>query len=138
MAFVPATPPDSTKRSLRSRLITRTRERWPDLADLTTRHRGQFVYVDGELRVEPRSHTSGCATADRRTAGVSRSTSPAATATRTPPCPAATPSVPPKKHSTAPAASTSTTHRLDQTPDELTGETTSEFEEVDVFYEHYG
>jgi hypothetical protein len=50
VAFVPATPPDSTKRSLRSRLITRTRERWPDLADPTIRHRGQFVYVDGELR----------------------------------------------------------------------------------------
>jgi hypothetical protein len=50
MSFVPATPPDSTKRSLRSRLITRTRERWPDLADLTIRYRGQFVYVDGELR----------------------------------------------------------------------------------------
>jgi hypothetical protein len=50
MAFVPATPPDSTKRSLRSRLITCTRERRPDLADLTIRHRGQFVYVDGELR----------------------------------------------------------------------------------------
>jgi hypothetical protein len=47
MAFVPATPPDSTKRSLCSRLITRTRGRWPDLA---IRHRGQFVYVDGELR----------------------------------------------------------------------------------------
>jgi hypothetical protein len=50
MAFVPATPPDSTKRSLRSRLITLTRERSPDLADFTIRHRGQFVYVDGELR----------------------------------------------------------------------------------------
>jgi len=43
MAFVPATHPDSTKRSLRSRLITRTRERRPDLADLTIRHRGRFV-----------------------------------------------------------------------------------------------
>ena len=32
----------------------------------------------------------------------------------------------PKKHSTAPAASTSTTHRLDQIPDELTGEATRE------------
>ena len=50
MAFVPATPPDSTKRSPRSRLITRTRERWPDPADLTIRHHGQFVYVDGGLR----------------------------------------------------------------------------------------
>ena len=50
MAFVPATPPNSIKRSLRSRLITRTHECWPDLADLTIRHRGQFVSVDGELR----------------------------------------------------------------------------------------
>ena len=44
------TPPESTKRSLHSRLITHTRERWPQLADLTIRHRGQFAYVDGELR----------------------------------------------------------------------------------------
>ena len=50
MAFVPATPPGSTKRSLRSRLIIRTRERSPDPADLTIRHRGQLVYVDGGLR----------------------------------------------------------------------------------------
>ena len=47
---MPATPPDSTKRSLRSRLITRTHERLPDLADLTIRHRRQFVYVTGGLR----------------------------------------------------------------------------------------
>ena len=47
---MPAPPPDSTKRSLRSRLITRTHERWPDLADLTIRHRRQFVYVAGGLR----------------------------------------------------------------------------------------
>src|SRR4029450_12822410 len=37
------------KRSLRSRPITRTRDRWPQLADLTIRHRGQFTYVDGHL-----------------------------------------------------------------------------------------
>ena len=49
MGLVPATPPESTKRSLRSRLITRARERWPQLADLTIRHRGRFAYVDGEL-----------------------------------------------------------------------------------------
>src|SRR4051794_27504457 len=48
MGAVPA-PPDSTKRSLRYRLITRTCERWPQLADLTIRHRGQFTYIDGEL-----------------------------------------------------------------------------------------
>jgi hypothetical protein len=44
---VPATPPESTKRSLRSRLVSHARERWPDLA---IRHRGPFAYVDGELR----------------------------------------------------------------------------------------
>ena len=49
MGIVPATPPDSTKRSLRSRLITRAHERWPQLADLTIHHRGRFAYVDGEL-----------------------------------------------------------------------------------------
>ena len=44
-----ATPPDSTKNSLRHRLITRTRERWPQLADLTIRHRRHFAYIDGQL-----------------------------------------------------------------------------------------
>jgi len=44
-----ATPPDSTKNSLRYRLIMHTRERWPQLVDLAIRHRGQFVYVDGQL-----------------------------------------------------------------------------------------
>src|ERR1035441_7155690 len=48
MEAVP-TPPQSTKNSLRYRLITRTRERWPQLADLTIRHRGQFAYIDGAL-----------------------------------------------------------------------------------------
>jgi prepilin-type processing-associated H-X9-DG protein len=50
MGVVPATPPESTKRSLRSRLIAHARERWPELADLTIRHRAQFAYVDGHLR----------------------------------------------------------------------------------------
>ena len=103
------TPPDSTKNSLRYRLITRTRERWPQLADLTIRHRGQFAYIDGNLPMAPHCPCSGCVTAARPTAGASRSTSPAATATKTPSCPADTPSAPPKKPSTAPAASTSTT-----------------------------
>jgi hypothetical protein len=35
--------------SLRYRLITHTREHWPQLAGLTIRHRGQFAYIDGEL-----------------------------------------------------------------------------------------
>ena len=43
------TPPESIKNSLRYRLITRTRQRWPQLADLTIGHRGQFAYVGGQL-----------------------------------------------------------------------------------------
>ncbi|HEY7008565.1 MAG TPA: hypothetical protein VH395_06485 [Jatrophihabitantaceae bacterium] len=46
---MPTSPPESTRRSLRSRLIIRTRERWPDLADLAIRHRGHYAYIDGEL-----------------------------------------------------------------------------------------
>jgi hypothetical protein len=44
-----ATAPDSTKISLRQRLISRARERWPELTDLHIRHRGAFAYVTGEL-----------------------------------------------------------------------------------------
>ena len=43
------TTPESTKTSLRQRLLTRARERWPQLATLHVRHRGAFAYVDGEL-----------------------------------------------------------------------------------------
>jgi hypothetical protein len=45
-----ATPPDSTKTSLKQRLLARAHERWPELADLHIRHRGAFAYVSGELR----------------------------------------------------------------------------------------
>jgi hypothetical protein len=44
-----ATPPDSTKTSLRQRLLARTRQRWPQLATLQIRHHGPFAYVTGEL-----------------------------------------------------------------------------------------
>jgi hypothetical protein len=46
---MPTSPPDSTQRSLRSRLIARARDRWPELADLPIRHRGVYAYIDGEL-----------------------------------------------------------------------------------------
>jgi hypothetical protein len=42
-------PPESTKSSLRHRLATRARERWPALAEVDVRFRGQFAYVDGHL-----------------------------------------------------------------------------------------
>jgi hypothetical protein len=44
-----AKPPESTKTSLRQRLLARARERWPQLADLHLRYRGAFAYIDGEL-----------------------------------------------------------------------------------------
>jgi choline dehydrogenase-like flavoprotein len=38
--------PDSTKSSLEYRLHARARERWPQLATVEVRHRGNFSYVD--------------------------------------------------------------------------------------------
>jgi hypothetical protein len=41
--------PDSTRRSLDSRLDQHARERWPDLAGVKVRFRSNFAYVDGEI-----------------------------------------------------------------------------------------
>ena len=41
--------PDSTKTSLEQRLRARARERWPQIASLHIRHRGNFSYVDATL-----------------------------------------------------------------------------------------
>jgi hypothetical protein len=38
--------PESTKTSLRQRLLTRARERWPQILELNIRHRGTFTYVE--------------------------------------------------------------------------------------------
>jgi len=43
------TYPDSTKASLQWRLTDRARQRWPQLARVQVRHRGNFSYVDGVL-----------------------------------------------------------------------------------------
>ena len=48
-----ATPPESTKTSLRQRLQTRARERWPALNGVTVRHRGAFAYITGQLADRP-------------------------------------------------------------------------------------
>ena len=45
--------PDSTKASLGSRLWGHGREHWPDLADVKVRFRGNFAYVDGEIKDGP-------------------------------------------------------------------------------------
>jgi hypothetical protein len=47
-----ATPPQSTKDSLRQRLATHARQRWPALADVDVRFRGAFAYVNGHLADE--------------------------------------------------------------------------------------
>jgi hypothetical protein len=44
-----ASPPESTKVSLRQRLLARAQERWPQLATVLVRHHGAFAYVTGEL-----------------------------------------------------------------------------------------
>lgn len=41
--------PDSTKTSLEQLLSARARDRWPDLAKIAVRHRGNFSYVDAVL-----------------------------------------------------------------------------------------
>ena len=41
--------PESTKHSLESRLGRRASSRWPQLASIAVRHRGNFTYVDGVL-----------------------------------------------------------------------------------------
>jgi len=44
-----ASPPASTKTSLGQRLRERARQRWPQLAGIGVRFRGQFAYVTGQL-----------------------------------------------------------------------------------------
>jgi hypothetical protein len=43
------TVPDSTKTSLRQRLTARARERWPQLSNVSVRHRAGFAYITGHL-----------------------------------------------------------------------------------------
>ncbi len=44
-----AAPPESTKTSLQQRLSARARERWPELAGVDVKFRGEFAYVTGRL-----------------------------------------------------------------------------------------
>ena len=43
------TPPQSTKTSLRQRLLAHAHSHWPQLEDLQIRHHAQFAYVTGVL-----------------------------------------------------------------------------------------
>jgi hypothetical protein len=44
-----ATPPESTKVSLRQRLRAHAQQRWPQITTLDFRYRGAFIYVDARL-----------------------------------------------------------------------------------------
>jgi hypothetical protein len=44
-----AKPPESTKTSLRQRLLAHAHEHWPQLDDLKIRHHAQFAYITGVL-----------------------------------------------------------------------------------------
>src|SRR2546423_5656454 len=46
---VMATPPESTKDSLRQRLSTHAQTRWPQITSLDVRYRGGFAYVEAHL-----------------------------------------------------------------------------------------
>ena len=102
-------PPASTKTSLGQKLRARARERWPRLASVDVRFHGEFAYVTGHLPDGSQLPFAACGTPDTPAPGVSRSTAPATTTTRTAYLPTGQPSGTPEKPSTAPADSTSPT-----------------------------
>jgi len=104
-----AKPPESTKTSLRQRLAARARERWPQLAGITLRWHGAFAYISGQLpdgtalplcrlRYAGSASTWGFAIYRASHDDYDKSL-----------LPTGLPSAPPRKPSTAPAASTSAT-----------------------------
>ena len=103
-------PPQSTKDSLTARLNTHARARWPELASVELRFRTNFAYIDGvdrdgaviklcRLRYGGSAHLWGFAIYRASHDDYQDSY-----------LPTGAPSAPPKKPSTAPAGSTSTTH----------------------------
>jgi hypothetical protein len=119
-------PPDSTKHSLTVRLNDHARTRWPELARVDIRFRTTFAYIDGRypdgtvtklcrLRYGGSAHLWGFAIYRASHDDYEESLLPSGTM-----------SAPPKKPSTAPAASTSTTQqRGNRYTYELTRGTTS-------------
>jgi hypothetical protein len=104
-----AKPPESTKTWLRLKLAARAAERWPQLAGVSVRWHGQFAYVTGQLpdgtglprfrlRYADSAGTWGSAIYRASHDNYEKSALPSG-------WPAGTP----RKPSTAPAASTSTT-----------------------------
>ena len=108
--------PDSTRSSLTLRLITRQRERWPQLKNLAVRFRNNFAYVDGVLPDGEQIPLCRLRYGGYASEWALPSISAAATSTRIPSFPAAHRSVSPARPSTAPAASTSEIPQLGVTP----------------------
>ena len=117
------TPPESTKTSLRQRLRARANDRWPQLSDLTIRHRGGFAYIDGPLPDGTALPLFRLRYGGSAKSWALRSTSPAAATAKTPSYPTETT----KKPSTVPAAATSTTTPPGPNPRQLTDVTISSY-----------
>jgi hypothetical protein len=95
-----------TKTSLRQRLAARAVERWPQLADIAVRYHGEFAYIAGQLPDDTTLPLMRLRYAGSASTGGFAIYRASPTTTRNPSCPAATPPAHPRKHSTAPAAST--------------------------------
>ena len=102
-----AKPPESTRTSLRQRLAARAAERWPQLAGITVRWHGEFAYVSGQLpggttlplmRLRYTGSATNWGFAIYRASHDDYDKSV---------LPSGYPSAPRRRHSTAPAASTS-------------------------------
>ena len=108
--------PESTKISLRQRLVARARERWPQIRELHTRHHGVFTYVAAATETGPlplcRLRYVGSAH-DWQVAIYRASHDDYQKSIFPPGCPSA----PAKTPSTWPAASTSTTPQPGRTSD---------------------
>ena len=125
--------PDSTKSSLEHRLHARARERWPQLTSVDVRHRGNFSYIDGVLpdgtataavpaalrRLRPPMGLRDLPGQPRRLRRLRPPHRPARRHLRRRPRPRLRPL--PRRP-----------HRLDLTPEELTGATHEHLEDLDL------
>jgi hypothetical protein len=102
-------PPESTKASLSYRIHARARERWPALGGVNVRFRDTLAYIDGQLSDGTTQPLCRLRYGGYANQWASRSTLPAKVNTKSPTYPAEALPALQKKHSTAPAASTSTT-----------------------------
>ncbi len=122
-----AKPPESTKTSLRQRLAARAAERWPQLAGIDVRYRGEFAYVAGQLPDGTLLLLMRLRYAGLPAPGVLPSTGPATTTTKRRSCPPAGRLAPPGSPRLRLRPLPRRPHCLAHStvPDELTGAPTS-------------